>query len=130
MTIKYYGTQETGKHPSEAAEMTTFFGQLKKLHPEIHSLAIHIRNEGKRDHNQTAVIKMQGGFVKGAPDIVIVGSPTFLCEMKSRSKKSKVKPEQMKFLENADKQGAFCCVAYGYLAALQAVEEWIKETPQ
>lgn len=124
--IKYYGTQETGKHPSEAAEMTTFFGQLKKLHPEIHPIALHIRNEHGGNGGQIGTAKMQGGFIKGAPDIAIMGSPTFLCEMKSRSKKSKVKPEQMKFLENADKQGAFCCVAYGYLAALQAVEEWVK----
>lgn len=126
MTIKTYGTQLTGDQPSEAAEMTTFFNQLKKLHPDIHALALHVRNEGKRDHKDANIMKMQGGFIKGAPDIVIMGKPTFLCEMKSKSKKSRVAKEQIEFLERADKAGCFCCVSYGWEAAMMAVEEWIK----
>ena len=126
MPIKTYGTQQTGDQPSEAAEMTTFFNQLKKLHPDIHALALHVRNEGKRDHKDANIMKMQGGFIKGAPDIVIMGKPTFLCEMKSKSKKSRVAKEQIEFLERADKAGCFCCVAYGWEAAMMAVEEWRK----
>ena len=124
--IKTYGTQQTGDQPSEAAEMTTFFNQLKKLHPDIHALALHVRNEGKRDHKDANIMKMQGGFIKGAPDIVIMGKPTFLCEMKSKSKKSRVAKEQTSFLERADRVGCFCCVAYGWEAAMLAVEEWRK----
>ena len=56
--IKTYGQQQAGKQPSEAAEMTTFFNQLKKRYPEIHALALHVRNEGKRDHKDTNIIKM------------------------------------------------------------------------
>lgn len=129
MPIKTYGQQITGKQPSEAAEMTTFFNQLQKRYPEIHALALHVRNEGKRDHKDTNIMKMQGGFIKGAPDIVIVGSPTFLCEMKSKAKSSRTSKEQDAFLERADKKGCFCCVAYGWEAAIEAVEEWIKENP-
>jgi len=129
MPIKTYGQQQTGKQPSEAAEMTTFFNQLKKRYPEIHALALHVRNEGKRDHKDTNIMKMQGGFIKGAPDIVIVGSPTFLCEMKSKAKTSRIAKEQTSFLERADRAGCFCCVAYGWEAAMEAVEEWIKENP-
>jgi len=70
MPIKTYGQQLTGKQPSEAAEMTTFFNQLQKRYPEIHALALHVRNEGKRDHKDADIMKMQGGFIKGAPDIV------------------------------------------------------------
>ena len=124
--IKHYGTQQPCKQPSEAAEMTTFFNQLQKRYPEIHALALHVRNEGKRDHKDTNIMKMQGGFIKGAPDIVIMGKPTFLCEMKSKSKKSVVSKDQLKFLENADKRGCFCCVAYGWEAAMEAVEDWMK----
>ena len=124
--IKHYGIQQTGKQPSEAAEMTTFFNQLQKRYPEIHALALHVRNEGKRDHKDTNIMKMQGGFIKGAPDIVIMGKPTFLCEMKSKSTKAVVSKDQLKFLENADKRGCFSCVAYGWEAAIQAVEDWMK----
>ena len=125
MPIKTYGTQLAGDQPSEAAEMTTFFNQLKKLHPDIHALALHVRNEGKRDHKDANIMKLQGGFIKGAPDIVIMGKPTFLCEMKSKSKKSRVAKEQIEFLERADKAGCFCCVAYGWEAAIEAVREWV-----
>lgn len=72
---------------------------------------------------------MQGGFVKGAPDIIIAGHPMFLCEMKSKSKSSRIAKEQTEFLERADKKGCFCCVAYGWKSAMQAVEDWIKENP-
>lgn len=122
---KTYGQQLTGKQPSEAAEMTTFFNQLQKRYPEIHALALHVRNEGKRDHKDTNIMKMQGGFVKGAPDIVIAGSPTFLCEMKSKAKSSRTSKEQDTFLERADRSGCFCCVAYGWEAAIEAVEDWL-----
>jgi len=37
--------------------------------------------------------------------------------------------EQDAFLERADRAGCFCCVAYGWEAAIEAVEEWIKENP-
>lgn len=127
--IKTYGQQQPGKQPSEAAEMTTFFNQLQKRYPEIHALALHVRNEGKRDHKDTNIMKMQGGFIKGAPDIVIAGSPTFLCEMKSKAKSSRTSKEQDAFLERGDRAGCFCCVAYGWEAAMEAVEGWIKENP-
>lgn len=129
MTIKTYGHQSKGDQAKEGAEMSTFFNQLQKRYPEIHQLAIHVRNEGKRDHKQVSVMKMQGGFVKGAPDIIIAGHPMFLCEMKSKSKSSRIAKEQTEFLERADKKGCFCCVAYGWEAAMQAVEDWIKENP-
>ena len=126
--IKHYGTKQAGKQPSEALEMTTFFGELRRRHPEIHALALHVRNEGKRDHKDTNIMKMQGGFIKGAPDIVIMGKPTFLCEMKSKSTKAVVGKDQLKFLENADKRGCFSCVAYGWEAAMQAVEDWMNHS--
>lgn len=127
--IKTYGQQQAGKQPSEAAEMTTFFNQLQKRYSEIHALALHIRNENDGDYRRTNKAKMQGGFVKGAPDIVIAGSPAFLCEMKSKDKSSRTSKEQDAFLERADRAGCFCCVAYGWEAAIEAVEEWIKENP-
>ena len=75
--IKHYGTQQTGKQPSEALEMTTFFGELRRRYPEIAGLALHIRNENDGDYQRTKNAKMEGGFIKGAPDIVIMGKPTF-----------------------------------------------------
>lgn len=121
---KIYGKQEKGKQPSEADEMITFFNQLRKRKPELAKLATHIRNEGERNINQTNRQKAEG-MVKGFADIVIVGNPAFVCEMKSKSKSSKPSKEQIEFLNNAHDNGAFSCLAYGWEAAVEAVEDWI-----
>lgn len=124
MPIKYYGQQLKGQQPSEAAEMTTFFSTLRREYPELGSIAIHVRNEGKRSYQQTAKQKMEG-MVKGAADINIPGCPSFICEMKSKAKTSKPSKEQIKYLEACDAAGCFSCVAYGYDGAMEALKEWL-----
>tara|TARA_R110000803_G_scaffold120836_4_gene188941 strand:+ start:3382 stop:3765 length:384 start_codon:yes stop_codon:yes gene_type:complete len=124
--IRFYGEQVKGKQASESAEMVTFFNQLKKLYPEVAKAGTHIRNEGKRTHAQTQKQKAEG-MVAGASDIFIHGCPSFACEMKSLSKSSKISDKQIAFLDAVDALGAFACVAYGYKAALLAVEDWLIE---
>ena len=130
MKYRIYGSQQAGKHPSEAAEMATFFNQLRLKYPEYANLALHIRNEHDGDHNKVSKSKLQGGFVKGASDIVIVGSPTFVCELKAINKGSRISKEQIIFLDSSADKGAFACLAYGWQAAFEAFEEWVKETTQ
>lgn len=122
--IKIYGEKQKGKQPSESAEMITFFSEFRKRYPHMAKMAIHIRNEGKRTVNQTARHKAEG-MVKGASDIIIIGAQAFCCEMKSKSATAKVSKEQIEWLEQADDNGAFACIAYGFEAALEAVEEWL-----
>lgn len=57
---------------------------------------------------------------------IIVGNPTFVCELKRQDHtKSKWQDGQLEFLEASQKRGAFVCVAFGYLAALNAVKDYI-----
>lgn len=121
--IRVYGKQKSGDSASESAEMITFFNKLRAEYPELSMLATHIKNEGKRKFSQVQHDKASG-LVKGFADIIIVGSPTFVCEMKSKSKSSKLSDHQKKFLENSDKSGAFTCIAYGYEGAIEAVKDW------
>lgn len=121
---KIYGEKQKGKQPSENAEMITFFNELRSKYPEIAMLATHIRNEGKRTIHQVNKEKAEG-MVKGFADIVIIGSPSFVCEMKSKSKSSKISKEQEEFLNKCVENGAFACVAYGYESAIEAVGDWI-----
>lgn len=130
MKYRTYGQQQAGEHPSEAAEMSTFFNQLRKLYPQYYAIALHIRNENDGDHNKVSKQKIQGGFVKGASDIVIPCNPPFVCEMKSISKKSRISNEQVAFLNAAVDVGAFACLTYGWKATMQAFEECIKENPR
>lgn len=121
--LKVYGDASyRGSCPAETAEQSTFFNQLP---PDLKKIALHIRNEGKRDFRQMAKQKAEGGFISGASDVVIPGCPAFVCEMKRLDHtKSKWQPGQVEYMEAAQDNGAFVCVALGWEAAMEAVREW------
>lgn len=127
--LKVYGdTSFRGKCPTESAEQITFFSQLRKRVPHIGLIALHIRNEAKRSAQQTVTQKAEG-MVVGASDIVIPGSPCFVCELKRTDHtKSSWQPNQKEYLQAAKDNGAFVCVALGWEAALEAVKEWDNAT--
>lgn len=130
MTITTIKPDEFPKNaPSESVEQITFFNQLRKHHPEIADVAIHVKNEGKRTKEQMAKDKAEG-FVKGAPDIFIAGNPSLLIELKKRSKRAKVGDNQIKYLEAASKLGAECYICYGWEAAWSALQKWISGRKQ
>lgn len=106
--------------------MATFFNILRRDYPEYAKIALHVRNERQRTKYQIDKEKAQGGFVTGASDIIILGCPTFVCEMKSQSPRAKISDEQIKYLIAAQNNGAFACIALGYIAAIQAFNDWIK----
>lgn len=128
ISIKVYGDQKyrNKKCPPESAEQITFFNVLRREYPELGAIAIHPRNEGKRSMQQTQRQKAEG-MTPGASDIIIPGCPTFVCEMKRQDHTlCKWEPEQIAYLEQCQKNGAFVCVALGYKAALEALEQWKK----
>jgi hypothetical protein len=127
MTYKTYGTPTKDKCPSEAVEMSSFFNRLRAEYSELGRIALHIRNEGLRTHQQVQKMRLDGGFVPGASDVVIPGAPAFVMEMKSRAKTAKVSKEQVAYLEACESAGAFCCVALGAVAAWEALSEWLNQ---
>lgn len=125
--MRIYGTPTKDPCPSEKVEMASFFNRLRREHPQLGAIALHIRNEGKRTAMQHSAMVGEGGFVKGASDVVIPGNPAFVMEMKSRAKTAKVSKEQVAYLESCAAQGAFTCVALGAVAAWDALEEWLRK---
>ena len=128
--LQTYGdTSYRGDCALEDAELMTFFNELKRLYPDLARIAIHPDNEGLvigTGHLHHAKQKAKGAINKGAADIVIVGNPTFVCELKRKDHtKSRWQDGQLEFLEASQKQGAFVCVALGYEAALNAVKDYI-----
>lgn len=124
--IPVYGdTSYRGKCPVESAEQITFFNHLRAQYPQTYGLiALHPRNEGERHHAQTMRQRAEGMAI-GAADVVIPGSPTFICEIKRRDHTlSKWQPGQVEFLKAAKHARAFVCVALGYEAAWEAFNEW------
>jgi hypothetical protein len=124
--LKVYGnTRYRGDCPTEGMEQVTFFSQIRKDYPDTYGvIGLHVRNEGKRTWQQVSREKAEG-MTEGAPDIIIPGSPSFLCELKRLDHtKSKWQDWQIEYLEIAHGLGAFCCVALGWQAAMQAFKEW------
>lgn len=126
--VKVYGdTSFRGDCPKETSEQVTFFGRLRRLYPDTWGrLAIHPRNEGKRTHQQTIRAKAEG-MTTGTSDIVIPGSPSFVCELKRKDHTlCSFGAGQIEYLETAQSAGCFTCVALGVDAAWGAFEEWVK----
>jgi hypothetical protein len=120
--IPVYGDKKfRGNCPPEAAEQVTFFNWIRRQYPYSWGiLALHPRNEGERTHYQTMKQKSEG-MTPGASDIVIPGSPAFVCEMKRRDHtKCKWQDGQIEYLQAAQHAGAFVCIALGYEAAREA----------
>ena len=127
--IKIYGdlSYRDKKCPKESVEIVTFFNRIRKLYPDSYGLlAYHPRNEGKRTYQQTIKYKSEG-MVTGTADIVIVGNPSFVCELKRRDPTlSSISDEQINYLLAAQNHGSFVCVALGHEAAWEAFNEWRK----
>lgn len=114
------------KCPKESAEQITFFNTIRKQYPEYGAIAVHQRNEGKRYAHQVSKQKAEG-MTPGASDIIIPGSPTFVCELKRQDHTICTwQPNQIEYLEACKKQGAFVCVALGWEGAMEAFLEWKK----
>ena len=128
--IKVFGDMDfRGDCALEDDELITFFNQLRIKYPKLAKVAIHPDNEGLifgTGFNNHTRQKAKGAIRNGAADIIIVGYPTFVCELKRKDHtKSRWQDGQLEFLEASQKQGAFVCVALGYEAALQAVNDWV-----
>jgi hypothetical protein len=120
-----------GKCPKEEVEQASFFSRLRREYPASWGLiALHPRNEGLKVGRQfSSVMKHQAeGMTKGAADIIIPASPSFVCELKRQDHTlSQWQDGQQEYLEAAAKAGAFACVALGAVAAWGAFEVWLNE---
>ena len=126
--IRVYGDLNyRGTCPKETLEQVTFFARLRRQYPDTLGLiAFHVRNEGKRNHLEAATHKAEG-MTTGAPDIIIPGAPTFVCELKRRDHtQSEVSMSQMSYLRAAQATGCFVCIALGVDAAWEALHEYME----
>lgn len=126
--LPVYGSLDyRGQCPVESVEQVTVFNYLRRMYPDTFGrIAVHPRNEGKRNHRQTAKQKAEG-MTPGASDVLIPGAPSFVCELKRKDHtKSQWQPNQLEYLKAAQDAGAFVCVAFGCEAFVRALNDWIK----
>ena len=118
-----------GNCHKEEVEQASFFSRLRREFPDTWgAIALHPRNEGLKEKGQfSTVIKHAAeGMTRGASDIVIPGSPSFVCELKRMDHtKSQWQDGQQEYLIAAKNVGCFVCVALGAVAAWEAFEAWL-----
>lgn len=118
------------KSPLEHIEQINLVAHCKQLWPNEFNVMLHVPNESNVPVQYRAKLS-RCGLLKGASDWLILwpsnGRPYMLVELKrSRKKDSAVSNEQVNFLLSAQLVGAEVCVAYGYKAALHAIEKYLK----
>lgn len=120
-----------GKCDREQLEQMSIIGRIRREYPDSYGLIVlHPRNEGLKERGQFSSVMRHNaeGMCKGAADVIIPASRSFVCEVKRRNPMlSKLAPEQIDFLTASQKAGAFVCVALGAVAAWQAFEDWVRE---
>ena len=123
----YGDTTYRGECPLECAEHITLFSWIRKTYPNTLALiALHPKNEGKRSYQQDAR-ELEFGLCRGAPDLLIPGSPSLALELKRRDMtKSALSEHQLRYLLAAKHHGSAVAVALGFEAAKQVVQEFFE----
>ena len=117
---------------TEAGAQEALFQWLNLIssrYPEA-GLAFHIPNGGKRNASEAAHLKRQG-VKAGVPDIFLPaahgGYFGLFIEMKVG--KNRATENQKKWLEDLTKQGYKAVVCYGWEAAKDEIEAYLKQEP-
>ena len=112
-------------NPSEDYVLSSLISRIRNDYPSSYGLvAFHVKNESKRTTGQIRADKAKG-LTKGVSDLIVIGNPTLCMEIK-KDNSCRFENGQLEFLEQAQKQGAFVCLAVGYKGAKDAFEYWLK----
>lgn len=128
--VRVYGdTSYRGPCAQEGLEQATFFSKLRRSYPDtLGALAIHPRNEQQLRGGQFRALAKQKaeGMTPGASDIIIPGGVSFVCELKRKDHtQSRWQDGQREYLIAAQGAGAWVCIALGWEAAWEGVQEWL-----
>lgn len=87
----------------------------------------HIPNGGARSPRQAAVLK-KAGLVRGIPDLFLPypAGPFHGLYVELKTGRNKPTPEQLEFIEYANRAGYRAVVCYGAEAAINAIQDYIE----
>ena len=116
------------KSPLEHIEQINLVAHCRQKWPDEFELMLHVPNESDVPVQYRNKLS-KCGILKGASDWLILvpahGRPYAVIELKRlRKRDSSISKEQVQFLLNAGSVGAFACAAYGYKAALKAINDY------
>lgn len=122
---KFGDLPKSTNNPAEDYVLSSVVSRIRKDYPTTYGLvAFHVKNESKRTTTQIKIDKMKG-LTKGVSDLIVIGNPTLCMEIK-KDNSCRFEDGQLQFLEQAQKGGAFACLAVGYQGALDAFHHWIE----
>jgi hypothetical protein len=125
--LPVYGDRSfKGKCPREAEDQMSFFSWLECELPEFARLTFHPKVEGRRTPAQATIDRKMGAMKKGVVDVIAIGSPMLVMEIKRKDEKlSEWRDGQLKFLEESKNAGAVVAVVFGLEAAKEAYADWV-----
>lgn len=122
---KFGDLPKSPNNPAEDYVLSSVVSRIRKEYPTTYGLvAFHVKNESKRTTTQIKIDKLKG-LTKGVSDLIVIGNPTLCMEIK-KDNSCCFEDGQLQFLEQAQKGGAFACLAIGYQGALDAFHHWIE----
>ena len=122
---KFGDLPKSTSNPAEDYALSSLISRIRKDYPSSYGLvAFHVKNESKRTTGQIRADKAKG-LTKGVSDLIVIGNPTLCMEIK-KDNSCRFEDGQLEFLQQAQKQGAFVCLAVGYQGAKDAFEHWLK----
>ena len=122
---KFGDLPKSTSNPAEDYVLSSLISRIRNDYPLTYGLvAFHVKNESKRTTGQIRADKAKG-LTKGVSDLIVIGNPTLCMEIK-KDNSCRFEDGQLEFLQQAQKQGAFVCLAIGYQGAKDAFEHWLK----
>ena len=122
---KFGDLPKSTSNPAEDYVLSSLISRIRNDYPSTYGLvAFHVKNESKRTTGQIRADKAKG-LTKGVSDLIVIGNPTLCMEIK-KDNSCCFEDGQLEFLQQAQKQGAFVCLAVGYQGAKDAFEHWLK----
>ena len=121
---KFGSLKKSNENPKEDYVLSSIVSCIRMDYPNTYGLvAFHVKNESKRTTGQIRADKAKG-LTKGVSDLIVIGNPTLCMEIK-RDDSCYFESGQLEFLEQAQKNGAFVCLAVGYDGAKEAFNHWL-----
>lgn len=126
--LKTYGnTTYRGDCPKEDAELITAVNWMRREHPDLAAVMVHIENEGKRTTAQAQMAKAKG-LNAGAVDLVVLCSPPMVLELKRADHTlSSWQKGQQEFMLAAHNKGAFVGLCLGASGVKEAVQCYLRQ---
>ena len=122
---KFGDLPKSTSNPAEDYVLSSLISRIRNDYPLSYGLvAFHVKNESKRTTGQIRADKAKG-LTRGVSDLIVIGNPTLCMEIK-KDNSCRFEGGQLEFLQQAQKQGAFVCLAVGYQGAKDAFEHWLK----